>query len=104
MNLQEANGTLRTCQLTEDELSSLQPLYIVLDLHKTTFCKFVDLVGKETLLKKKDYYLHLMEAHEEYIQKQKYLQSKKRLEELKQEQADLQRSIQQYESRNPYEE
>jgi hypothetical protein len=88
MLLEEANVRLRT-QINEEQLWALNSLYILLDLQKDDFCKIVDTVGLETLLKKQRHYDRLMKAEAELAAKEKYVQAKARLEELETEKVSL---------------
>lgn len=96
MMLKEANARLKRSQINEDQLWALNSLYILLDLHKDDFCKIVDTVGLETLLKKQNHYDRLMKAEEELAAKEKYLQAKARLEELETEKTNLEQIVNGY--------
>lgn len=96
MMLEEANTRLKKAKINEDQLWALNSLYILLDLHKDDFCKIVDTVGLETLLKKQGHYDRLMKAEEELAAKEKYLQAKTRLEELETEKTNLERIVNGY--------
>ena len=88
MDLKEANERLKK-PITEDQLWKITPLYILLDLHKDDFCKIVNAVGHETLLKKQSHYEWLRVAEEELEAKERYLQAKERLAELEIEKSRL---------------
>lgn len=96
MMLEEANARLKKTQINSEQLWGLNSLYILLDLHKDDFCKMVDMVGVETLLKKQRHYDRLMKAEEELAAKERYLQAKARLEELEVEKENLEQVINGY--------
>lgn len=96
MMLEEANARLKKAQINQEQLWGLNSLYILLDLHKDDFCKMVDMVGVETLLKKQRHYDRLMKAEEELAAKERYLQAKARLEELEVEKENLEQVINGY--------
>lgn len=96
MMLEEANARLKKAQINQEQLWGLNSLYILLDLHKDDFCKIVDMVGVETLLKKQRHYDRLMKAEEELAAKERYLQAKARLEELEVEKENLEQVINGY--------
>ena len=93
MMLEEANNRLKKTKINEEQLWALNSLYILLDLHKDDFCKIIDTVGLETLLKKQTHYDRLIQAEEELSAKEKYLKAKARLEELEAERAGLERIV-----------
>lgn len=97
MNLEEANSRLKT-QINEDQLWGLNSLYILLDLHKDDFCKIVDAVGLEALLKKQKHYERLDRAERELAAKERYLQAKARLEEIETEKSSLEQIVSGYKS------
>lgn len=98
MMLEEAQARLKKTEINQDQLWALNSLYILLDLHKDDFCKIVDAVGIETLLKKQKHYERLDRAERELTAKERYLQAKTRLEELETEKADLEQIINGYKS------
>lgn len=98
MNREEMNSLLKKQQVTEEELQNLSDLYIALDLDKTLFCKIVDLVGKEALLKKHPWYSRLRFAEDELSAKEQYRENKQRLQELNAEQEELVNYISHYEA------
>jgi len=71
-------------------------LYILLDLHKDDFCKIIDAVGLETLIKKQKHYDRLDRAERELAAKERYLQAKARLEEIEAEKASLEQIVSSY--------
>jgi hypothetical protein len=93
MMLEEANARLRKTEINQDQLWALNSLYILLDLHKDDFCKIVDTVGLEVLLKKQRHYDRLMKAEAELAAKEKYVQAKARLEELETEKSRLEEIV-----------
>jgi hypothetical protein len=95
MNLEEANARLKT-KISEEQLWGLNSLYILIDLHKDDFCKIVNTVGLETLLKKQKHYDRLDQAERELAAKERYLQAKARLEELETEKTNLDRIVSEY--------
>jgi len=96
MMLEEANARLKKTKINEEQLWGLNSLYLLLDLHKDDFCKIVDAVGLETLLKKQKHYDRLIEAEKELAAKEKYLQAKARLEELETEKTNLEKIVNGY--------
>ncbi len=94
--LHEANERLRKTQITEEQLWGLNSLYILLDLDKDDFCKIVDAVGIEPLLKKQSHYERLDQAEQELTAKERYLKAKNRLAELEAEKQDLENIINNY--------
>lgn len=89
MMLEEAQALLKKTTITEEQLWGLNSLYILLDLDKDDFCKIVDVVGIEKLLKKQSHYERLDQAEQELAAKEKYLAAKSRLEELEVEKRSL---------------
>jgi len=98
MMLHEANERLKKDKITEEQLWGLNSLYILLDLDKDDFCKIVDAVGVEKLLKKQSHYERLDQAEQELTAKEKYLNAKRRLNELEAEKQDLENIINSYKS------
>jgi hypothetical protein len=88
MLLEEVNSRIKN-QINEEQLWAINSLYILLDLHKDDFCKIIDLVGIEALIKKQHHYDRLIQAEDELAAKEKYLRAKTRLEELESEKASL---------------
>lgn len=99
MMLEEANARLKKTKITEEQLWGINSLYILLDLDKDDFCKIVDLVGIETLLKKRSHYERLDKAEQELTEKERYLKAKSRLEELETEKQQLEAIVSGY---NPF--
>ena len=97
MMLSEANGRLKTVQLTEQQLWELSPLYLVLDLDKDEFCKMVDAVGLDTLLERASYYKKVYDAVEEQLARDRYLKAVRRLEQLEEERESLTSVVNAYE-------
>lgn len=95
MNLEEANARLKT-KINEEQLWGLNSLYILLDLHKDDFCKIVEAVGLEILLKKQKHYDRLDRAERELTAKERYLQARARLEELETEKTSLEQIVNEY--------
>lgn len=95
MNLEEANARLKT-KINEEQLWGLNSLYILLDLHKNDFCKIVEVVGLETLLKKQRHYDRLDQAERELAAKERYLQARARLEEMETEKSSLEQIVNEY--------
>lgn len=96
MMLEEANARLKKVEINEEQLGAINSIYILLDLDKDDFCKIVDTVGLETLLKKQSHYDRLMKAEEELSAKERYLKAKSRLEELEFEKTDLEQIVNGY--------
>lgn len=96
MMLEEAQKRLKKTTITEEQLWGLNSLYILLDLDKDDFCKIVDTVGIETLLKKQKHYERLDRAEQELTEKEKYLMAKSRLEELEVEKQSLENIVNGY--------
>lgn len=96
MMLHEANERLKKTQITEEQLWGLNSLYILLDLHKDDFCKIVDAVGLDKLLKKQSHYERLDQAEQELTAKEKYMKAKNRLTELEAEKQDLENIVNGY--------
>jgi hypothetical protein len=94
--LEEAQARLKKTKINSDQLEALNSLYILLDLHKDDFCKIVDTVGLETLMKKQRHYDRLRQAEEELSAKERHEQAKVRLEELEIEKASLEAIIKSY--------
>jgi len=89
MMLNEVNERLKDTTITENELSDLSVLYILLDLEKDDFCKIIDSVGVEKLLSKQRRYDFLLRANDELIAKEKYLKARERLDYLEREKSEL---------------
>lgn len=100
MMLHEANERLKKVKITEEQLWSLNSLYILLDLDKDDFCKIVDVVGLEKLLKKQNHYERLDRAEQELTAKERYLKAKSRLTELEAEKQDLENIVNNYKQIN----
>ena len=97
MMLEEVQARLKKEKITtQDQLWAINSLYILLDLHKDDFCKIIDTVGLETILKKQRHYDRLIQAENELAAKEKYLQAKARLEELENEKAHLEQVVNGY--------
>ena len=96
MLLSEANARLKTVKINEDQLWTLNSLYILLDLDKDDFCKIVDAVGVDKLLSKQNRYERLDKAEQELTAKEKYLKAKNRLEELESEKQSLENIVNNY--------
>ena len=97
MMLEEAQARLKKEKITtQDQLWALNSLYILLDLHKDDFCKIIDAVGLETLIKKQKHYDRLDRAERELAAKERYLQAKARLEEIEAEKASLEQIVSSY--------
>jgi len=96
MMLHEANERLKKSKITEEQLWGLNSLYILLDLDKDDFCKIVDAVGVDKLIKKQSRYERLDKAEQELAAKEKYLDAKNRLEELESEKQDLENIVNNY--------
>ena len=98
MLLKEANERLKKVEITEEQLWGLNSIYIILDLHKDDFCRIVDLVGLETLLKKQSHYDRVLKAEEELAAKEKFLAAKLRLSDLEKERQHLEKIVKSYTS------
>ena len=98
MMLEETNDRLKKSKITEEQLGGINSLYILLDLDKDDFCKIVDAVGIETLLKKQSHYERLDQAEQELTAKERYLKAKNRLNELEAEKQDLENIVNSYKS------
>ena len=96
MMLEETNDRLKKSKITEEQLGGINSLYILLDLDKDDFCKIVDAVGIEKLLKKQSHYERLDQAEQELTAKERYLKAKNRLNELEAEKQDLENIVNSY--------
>lgn len=96
MMLEEANARLKKEKITEEQLWGINSLYILLDLDKDDFCKIVDAVGVEKLLKKQIHYERLDRAEQELAAKERFLKAKSRLEELENEKQQLEAIVNGY--------
>lgn len=96
MMLEEAQARLKKTTITEEQLWGLNSLYILLDLDKDDFCKIVDAVGIEKLLKKQSHYERLDQAEQELAAKERYLAAKRRLEEIEDEKQSLENIVNGY--------
>jgi len=94
--LEETNDRLKKSKITEEQLGGINSLYILLDLDKDDFCKIVDAVGIEKLLKKQSHYERLDQAEQELTAKERYLKAKNRLNELEAEKQDLENIVNSY--------
>ena len=94
--LEEANARLKKDKITEEQLCGVNSLYILLNLDKDDFCKIVDVVGIEKLLKKQRYYERLDEAEQELTAKERYLKAKSKLNELEAEKQELENTVNSY--------
>jgi len=96
MMLEEANKRLKKVQITEEQLWQINSLYLILNLDKDDFCKIVDLVGLEKLIDQQSRYERFDKAEQELRAKKKYLQSKRRLQELEDEKSELEKIVNSY--------
>jgi hypothetical protein len=96
MMLEEANARLKKEKITEEQLWGINSLYILLDLDKDDFCKIVDAVGVEKLLKKQIHYERIDRAEQELAAKERFLKAKSRLEELENEKQQLEAIVNGY--------
>ena len=97
MMLNEAQARLKKEKITaQEQLWGLNSLYILLDLHKDDFCKIIDTVGLDTLLKKQTHYDRLDRAEKELAEKERYQRAKTRLDELEAEKESLQQIVTAY--------
>ena len=96
MMLEEANARLKKEKITEEQLWGINSLYILLDLDKDDFCKIVDAVGIEKLLKNQIHYERLDRAEQELAAKERFLKAKSRLEELENEKQQLEAIVNGY--------
>jgi hypothetical protein len=94
--LEEANARLKKEKITEEQLWGINSLYILLDLDKDDFCKIVDAVGVEKLLKKQIHYERIDRAEQELAAKERFLKAKSRLEELENEKQQLEAIVNGY--------
>lgn len=99
MMLEEAQERLKKTEITQEQLDGLNSLYILLGLDKDDFCKIIEIVGLETLLKKQLRYDRFDRAEQELSAKEGFLAAKQRLEELKIEQLQLEEIVYSY---HPY--
>lgn len=95
MNLEEANMRLKK-KIDEDQLKGLTSLYLLLDLDKDEFCKIVDTVGTEKLLKKRNHYDRLDRAERDLTAKERFLKAKTLLADLEAEKEELTRIVENY--------
>lgn len=96
MMLEEAQARLKKTTISEEQLWGLNSLYILLDLDKDDFCKIVDLVGIEKLLRKQSHYERLDSAEQALSAKEKYLSAQERMKELELEKQSLDDIINSY--------
>lgn len=96
MMLEEANKRLKKVQLTEEQLWKINSLYCILNLDKDDFCKIVDLVGLDKLIQQQSHYERYDKAEQELRAKERYLQAKRRLQELEDEKAELEAVVNSY--------
>lgn len=98
MMLEEANKRLKKVQLTEEQLWQINSLYWILNLDKDDFCKIVDMVGLDKLIQQQSRYERFDKAEQELRAKERYLQAKRRLQELEDEKAELEAVVNSYKS------
>lgn len=96
MMLEEANKRLKKVQLTEEQLWQINSLYCILNLDKDDFCKIVDMVGLDKLIQQQSRYERFDKAEQELRAKERYLQAKRRLQELEDEKAELEAVVDSY--------
>lgn len=96
MMLDEANKRLKKVQITEEQLWQINSLYCILNLDKDDFCKIVDLIGLDKLIQQQSRYERFDKAEQELRAKERYLQAKKRLQELEDEKAELENIVNSY--------
>lgn len=102
MMLEEAQARLKKTEINQEQLSALNSLYILLDLHKDDFCKIIDAVGLDKLLEKQRRYERLERAEQELTAKERYVRAKARLEELEDERRGLEQIVNGYKPFTPY--
>jgi len=92
MDLQEIRARISE-EVTPDQLETLQPLYILLDVDKDVFCRFVvDAGGVERICERmKGYYGEIIKAVEEKKARENYKRSVVRLQEIADEMSELSR-------------
>lgn len=96
MMLEEANKRLKKVQITEEQLWQINSLYCILNLDKDDFCKIVDLVGVDKLIQQQSRYERFDKAEQELRAKERYLQAKKRLQEIEDEKEELENIVNSY--------
>lgn len=96
MMLEEANKRLKKVQITEEQLWQINSLYCILNLDKDDFCKIVDLIGVDKLIQQQSRYERFDKAEQELRAKEKYIQAKKRLQELEDEKEELENIVNSY--------
>lgn len=96
MMLDEANKRLKKVQITEEQLWQINSLYCILNLDKDDFCKIVDLIGLDKLIQQQSRYERFDKAEQELRAKERYLQAKKRLQELEDEKTELENIVNSY--------
>lgn len=100
MNLQEMQARVEKAVVTEDALCAVSPIYCLLGFEKGDFCNLIDAIGLSKWVEAADRWRRLDKAEQEYAAKQKYLQRKARLEELRIEQEELAEMVERYEKAN----
>lgn len=96
MMLDEANKRLKKVQITEEQLWQINSLYCILNLNKDDFCKIVDLIGLDKLIQQQSRYERFDKAEQELRAKERYLEAKRRLEELEYEKQKLEDIVNSY--------
>lgn len=96
MMLHEANKRLKKVQITGEQLWQINSLYCILNLDKDDFCKIVDLVGVDKLIQQQSRYERFDKAEQELRAKERYLQAKRRLQELEDEKTELEAVMNSY--------
>jgi len=101
MNLEEMQARCKLAQVTkQSDVDAVGPLYWLLDLHKDDFCKLVDAVGLDKLVKVRERWERLARAYEAMATRETYERNKARLEAIADEAAGLREHIEQYEQAN----
>lgn len=99
MMLEEANARLKK-PITEEQLQQIGQIYALLAFDKEDFCKLIDAIGIDKWTLREERWEYLDKAERELAAKNRYLDAKRRLEELENEKAELSQVIEGYKLRN----
>lgn len=80
----------------------LENWYIALDLDKDIFAKIIATIGIETLVERHAHATKMVDAMDEYNQREKYKRDKIRLEEMEREVERLRESTKAFEKKQVY--
>lgn len=95
MMLEEANRRLKK-PITEEQLQQVGLIYCLLEFDKDDFCKLIDAIGIDKWTIRESRWEYLDKAERDLAAKNRYLDAKRRIEELKYEMQGLEQIVNGY--------